>query len=32
MGSMGGTDINHPLNNLGNANVLVYRIFSFFFF
>lgn len=30
VGSMGGTDINHPLNKLGNANILVHSIFSFF--
>ncbi|CAL0304487.1 unnamed protein product [Lupinus luteus] len=25
VGSMGGTDLNHPLNNLGNANILVWK-------
>lgn len=23
VGSMGGTNINHPLNSIGNANILV---------
>ena len=26
VGSMGGTDINHPLNKLGNGNILVHSI------
>jgi len=25
VGSMGGTDINHPLNKLGNGNILVWK-------
>ncbi|XP_027350833.1 uncharacterized protein At5g02240-like [Abrus precatorius] len=25
VGSMGGTDINHPLNSLGNGNILVWK-------
>ncbi|CAF1812396.1 unnamed protein product [Brassica oleracea var. botrytis] len=25
VGSMGGTNINHPLNNIGNANILVWK-------
>lgn len=30
VGSMGGTDINHPLNKLGNGNILVHSIFNAF--
>lgn len=26
VGSMGGTDLNHPLNALGNGNILVRRL------
>jgi len=29
VGSMGGTDLNHPLNSLGNGNILVSNVFSF---
>lgn len=25
VGSMGGTDLNHPLNNIGNGNILVWK-------
>ncbi|MFS8024028.1 hypothetical protein Hanom_Chr16g01458441 [Helianthus anomalus] len=25
VGSMGGTNINHPLNSLGNGNILVWK-------
>lgn len=28
VGSMGGTDINNPLNNIGNGNILV-GLYSF---
>jgi hypothetical protein len=28
VGSMGGTDIDHPLNKLGNGNILVQIIFE----
>jgi hypothetical protein len=30
VGSMGGTDVNHPLNKLGNANILVYNMCKVF--
>ena len=30
VGSMGGTNINHPLNNIGNANILVIALFLCF--
>jgi len=29
VGSMGGTDLNNPLNSLGNGNILVSNVFSF---
>lgn len=32
VGSMGGTNINHPLNSIGNANILVILLVSFFVF
>jgi hypothetical protein len=32
VGSMGGTDTNHPLNKLGNANILVHSIACLAFF
>ncbi|KAF8667128.1 hypothetical protein HU200_053314 [Digitaria exilis] len=32
VGSMGGTDINHPLNKIGNGNILVHSIFKSFLF
>lgn len=28
VGSMGGTDLNHPLNSLGNGNILVCNVSS----
>jgi len=30
VGSMGGTNINHPLNSIGNANILVRLLFLCF--
>lgn len=29
VGSMGGTDLNNPLNSLGNGNILVSNVFFF---
>ncbi|KAL5762922.1 hypothetical protein ACOSP7_019186 [Xanthoceras sorbifolium] len=31
VGSMGGTNLNHPLNSLGNGNILVYDLFYYHF-
>lgn len=30
VGSMGGTDVNHPLNNIGNGKILVSSSFIYF--
>lgn len=32
VGSMGGTDPNHPLNSLGNGNILVESLTLVFFY